>query len=206
MTTEPIFKLIFGNDWNKLSLALQKRYANCEKSNDEVIVKGILQIHVSTWIKLLSPFLRLCGALVPYAGKDISVTVCFNSNEQNDHIGFNRTFYYSNEAPYQFRSKLVPWGKDRVVEFMRFGLGWRMRYWYDGEKVRLDHDGYIWHYKKITIPLPLSWILGKGYATESPMSDNRFSMYFEIIHPLFGDVFGYQGEFEIDQSPFGIRT
>jgi Domain of unknown function (DUF4166) len=201
MNKEPIFKSIFGAQWAQLPLALQKRYANRPHSNDEVVVDGVLDVYVSKWIKLLSPLLRFCGALVPYAGNDIPVTVCFNSETDSDTLGFNRTFHFPGKPPYRFKSKLAPFGGDKVVEFMRFGLGWRMRYHFDGKKARLDHAGYIWHLGNISIPLPFGLILGKAHAAEEAISDDEFVMCFDIVHPLFGKVFGYHGKFKVTQVP-----
>lgn len=180
---------------------LRKRYANRPYSNDEVIVEGLLDVHVSKWMQFLSPLLRFCGALVPYEGRNIPVTVCFNSDIDSKDVGFNRTLNFHNRKPFEFRSKLEPMGGDKVIEFMRYGLGWGMRYYYDGKKVRLDHDSYIWRISKLSIPLPFQLILGRGYAYEEVISDDEFAMYFEIIHPIFGKIFGYDGKFKIVKVP-----
>lgn len=197
LSPSPIFKATFGPHWKHLSPILQQRYANRSYSQDQVIVKGMLDVHMSRWIKCLSPLLRVCGALLPYDGKDIPVTVSFHSDPNGQALGFNRTFYFPHKKPYQFRSKMVPIQGDEVIEWMKFGLGWLMRLHYDGEKIRLDHKGYIWRIFKKNIPLPLRYILGDAYATETAVSDHEFKMYFEIIHPLFGKVFGYHGTFKI---------
>ena len=201
MRNNPIFKKVFGTEWDKLPPAFKKRYANRPFCDDELVVNGTLDVHMSRWIKILSPFLRLCGALLPYEGKDIPVTVRFNSDKHLDKIGFNRTFNFADKGAYQFQSRLDPIGGDRVVEFMRFGLGWLMRHHFDGEKVRMDHRGYIWRIGKLSIPLPMHLILGRAYATEQATSDNSFNLYFEIMHPLFGKVFGYDGQITITKVP-----
>ena len=200
MSKAPIFKSFFGSNWDKMPPVLQKRYANTANSKDEVIVDGILDVHLSKWAKLLSPFLRFCGALVPYADKNIPVTVRFNSDALTNHVGFNRTFNFKNRNAYRFSSKLVPTTQETVIEFMRFGLGWCMHLHYDGKKVRMDHRGYIWKIGKMKIPLPFEFILGRGYATEEAISDNEFFMYFEILHPFFGKVFGYDGKFALTKE------
>lgn len=199
---KPTFEPIFGDSWKDLTLVLKKRYSNRSYSKDEVVVDGILDVHVSKWMKFLSPMLRFCGALVPYEGKDIPVTVRFNSHTNSDVIGFNRHFKFTTRKPYFFRSKLKPVGKDGVIEFMKFGLGWKMRYAFEDGKAKLLHNGYIWRIFGIDIPLPFYWILGKGYAYEQavPGKPNEFDMYFDITHPWFGNVFGYKGRFSVSKS------
>lgn len=201
LTHNSFFKTIFAKQWDVMPNVLQRRYANATYSNDEVVVEGILDVHLSTWAKLLSPFLRICGALVPYADRNIPVTVRFNSELHSNAVWFNRTFNFANKSPYRFSSKWMPVKDETVIEFMRFGLGWKMRLHYDGKKVRMDHAGYIWQFGKYAIPLPFEFILGKGYATEEAISDDEFVMYFEILHPVFGKVFGYDGKFKLAQAP-----
>lgn len=201
MQMDPTFKAIFGAQWGEMPQTLQNRYANRPHTNDKVIVDGVLNVYVSRWIKFLSPLLRLCGALVPYAGTGIPVTVCFESEPKSNAVWFKRTFNFQNRMPYRFISKLVPVGEDQVIEFMRFGLGCQMRYCYEDGKSKLIHSKYIWKIGKITLPLPLQFVLGRGYADEKPTGHNSFDMYFEIIHPLFGKVFGYDGKFKITGLP-----
>ena len=81
---------------------------------------------------------------------------------------------------------------------MRFGLGWKMKCYFQNNKVHLEHVGFICQIGKYQIPLPLHFILGTPYAYKTAIDDTNFAMYFEIIHPLFGNVFGYQGIFTLE--------
>lgn len=198
MSSQPIFKNIFGKSFQHLPLVLQKRYSNRSHCNEKITVHGVLNIHTSLWMKLLSPALRLCGALVPYAAKNIHVTVKFESQPTSNTLCFNRTFNYNNKPPYTFASDWIPQQDGNLVEFMRFGLGWKMKCHFQNNKVHLDHVGFIWQIGKYQIPLPLHFILGTPYAYETAIDDTHFAMYFEIVHPLFGNVFGYQGTFTLE--------
>ena len=44
---KPTFEPIFGDSWKELPLVLKKRYSNRSYSKDEVVVDGILEVHVS---------------------------------------------------------------------------------------------------------------------------------------------------------------
>ena len=80
---------------------------------------------------------------------------------------------------------------------MRFGFGWKMRYAWDGEKVVLSHKGYALQLFGHLIPLPLTILLGAGYAEEHPIDDNTFDMQTHITHPWWGKVYEYKGRFKI---------
>ncbi len=175
----------------------QDRYANRPNCHDVCTVEGVLTIHTSWWMTILSPFLRLSGALVPYAAKDIKVIVDIKSNPENDKLEFKRTFYYQTRKPYTFVSTWVPQGGSKVIEFMRWGLGWEMKCHFQDNRVHLDHEAFVWKMGRLSIPFPIHLMLGTPYAYEEAVDDQNFSMYFEIIHPWFGNVFGYKGDFSI---------
>jgi hypothetical protein len=96
-----------------------------------------------------------------------------------------------------FFSRMVPAGKNRVIEWMRIGVGWHARYRYHGEKVFLEHVGYKVRLFGIAVSLPISWLIGKGSAEEWPLSDTSFGMSMELRHPLLGKIYGYRGVFDM---------
>jgi hypothetical protein len=111
-----------------------------------------------------------------------------------------RHFSFPNEKPYMFRSKFVPVQGNDVIEIMKFGIGWRCYYSFDGAKVLLTHKGFYWRVAGLLIPLPLALLLGKGYAEEVAIDDDNFKMLMVITHPLFGKTFEYRGRFKICQE------
>ncbi len=196
ITSEPIFKPVFGDDWEKLPPVFRKHYANRPYSNDVVTVQGKMDISYSRFARLMMPFFKMLGTLVPYQGNNIDVTVKFKSDTDSAKFQYDREFRFSGKEPYYFRSYMVQIKDDIVVEFMRFGIGWRTRFTSEGNKVILNHAGYVWKLFGFIIPLPISLIIGKGYAEEEALSENEFKMKMEINHPLFGKVFEYSGEFK----------
>jgi len=196
---EPIFKPVFGQNWEKLPPALQKHYANRPFTNDIVTVEGKLDITFSKPIQFLSPLLKLTGVLVPYQGKDIPVTVHFQSEENSNAFRFNRIFHFPNKPPHHFRSRMIPIKNGEVIEFMRGGVGWRMRYAYEEGKVKLLHKGYALRVFGMIIHLPFEIFLGRGYAEEEATGDNSFRMYMEMRHKLFGRLYSYSGEFALKE-------
>lgn len=86
---------------------------------------------------------------------------------------------------------------DEVIEIMRFGLGWKMRYLWDGEKVVLQHRGYALHLLGHLVLLPLTLLMGKGYAEEIAIDDTTFNMVTHITHPWWGKIYEYKGQFKI---------
>ncbi len=194
---DPIFKSVFGKSWESLPSLMQKRYAISPFSDEKIVMNGKMDIVFGWFITLLCPILKLTGALVPYQGKDIPTTVHFLSNPENDDFILQREFHLANRAPFIFRSKMLAAGGNEVIEFMRFGVGWRCAFSYDGELITLKHRGYVWRVAGMNIPIPLALFLGRGYAEEQILSDNSFRMKMTITHPLFGKIYEYRGTFEV---------
>ena len=156
-----IFEKVFGGAWQRLPPVLRQHYANRAYSADRVTVKGVMQVELSPLAKILSPFMRITGALVPHDGRDVPVTVHFDSDRADNAFRFNRIFQFPGKKPYHFRSRMVPIGGNQVIEYMR-GLGWHAAYTFDGSKVRLTHIGYRLKLWGKSIPLPFEILMGKG--------------------------------------------
>ncbi|PIR38116.1 MAG: hypothetical protein COV35_07705 [Alphaproteobacteria bacterium CG11_big_fil_rev_8_21_14_0_20_39_49] len=197
---QPTFRPIFGDSWSSLPPVMSKHYANRPYSNDIVTVKGKMDVKFNWFIKLMSPFLRLSGALVPYEGNDIPTIVRFKSEPHSNVFCFDREFRFVNKKPFHFNSRMIPQNGNEVIEFMRFGIGWKCKYSYDGKKVVLAHKGYVWKIFNINIPVPIGLLLGSGYAEEEALSDNSFKMKMVITHMLFGKMYEYKGTFKVVEN------
>jgi len=196
-TQDPIFKSIFAEQWATLPVVMHKHYANRPFSDDVGKVEGKMDVEFGWLVKLLSPMLRLVGALVPYQGKDIPVTVAFRSEPDSNRFCLDRTFNFPQKKPYVFFSRMVPIERDIVVELMKYGIGWKHRFYYKDDKVILEHIGYAWNVLDKMLPIPLGLLLGHGYAEEQALDENSFQMKMNITHPLFGKMYEYRGVFKV---------
>jgi len=193
----PIFQPIFGESWSILPPVMHLHYANHPFSDDVAVAEGTMDVTFNWLARLLSPLLHLTGALVPYQGRNIPVTVHFRSFPDSSALMFDREFRFPNRKPFYFRSRITPIGGAEVIEYMRFGIGWKADYIYSSGKVKLLHRGYVWRIAGRAIPLPISWILGKGYAEEEALSNTSFRMHMHITHPIWGKLYDYRGIFEM---------
>jgi len=83
------------------------------------------------------------------------------------------------------------------MERMNYGICWHSHYGWDGEKVTLRHKGYSWRVGGFNIPLPMTWLMGRGDATEWPIDEESFEMSATITHSLLGKVYEYKGRFRV---------
>jgi len=192
----PIFKPVFGADWDKLPAVIKKHYANRPYSNDVTRAKGKMTITFSPIMKMMAPMLSFFKIFAPAPGKDISVEVDYLSSPQDARFVFDRRFYYPQLAkPFEFKTTLWHIKDNVIVDTLRFGVGLKFIYQFDGTKIKFIHNGYVLVLGKLRIPLPLTWLLGRGYGEETPVSDESFHFFLESVHPIFGRIIRYEGVF-----------
>lgn len=197
LKNEPTFKSIFGQSWDELPPVIKKHYANHSYTTEITSVEGTLDVFCKPPLLWLSPLMKLLGQIPAFNEKNVPVTVHFESEINSKAFHLNRIFNFSNGKPYRFRSRMFQIRGNEVIEIMQFGLGWKTKYFWDGEKVVLAHIGYAVRLFGNLIPLPLTILLGEGNAEEHPVDDNTFDMEVTISHPWWGKLYGYKGRFQV---------
>ncbi|MCJ9429939.1 DUF4166 domain-containing protein [Kordiimonas marina] len=197
----PTFKAIFGANWDKLPPTMLKHYRNRPYSEDSSRVSGTMAVETAPILRLFAPISRLFGGIPLVNAHDVPVTVDFRSEPTSRAFHFDRLFHLGSGKPYRFHSRMVPRGGDRVVEVMKFRLGWRVRFRFEDGRVKLKHDGYALCLFGFFIPLPLGWLIGHVNAKEWATGDDQFDMYVDIQHPLFGKIYEYRGSFSTAAIP-----
>ncbi|MCU7835284.1 MAG: DUF4166 domain-containing protein [gamma proteobacterium symbiont of Taylorina sp.] len=188
-----MFKNILSNQWTSLSPILQKHYGI--NDGEEIKMQGELAVKHGRFIKLLMPFIRLTGALVPVEGEKFIVTV------ENKRIGnsfyWHRAFKKDNKS-YEFNSKMQQFDND-IVEFVGLGIGIRMGLQVSDGGLVYEDKGYVLKVGNKLLPIPLHFLIGKSVIEEfvSNNDSNDFNMRFVVNHPWFGFAFSYSGYFTV---------
>lgn len=201
-TSPPVFKTIFGADWDRLPRVFKRHYACRAGLPDSAACEGVMQVRASWLGRVLAPLFYLSGTLVPYTGDHVRATVRFQSLRRRgaDGFAFDRVFYFAGRKPYHFRSVMIPSGGREMTEYTRLGLGWRAAFVWTGEKIEMQHRGYTLTLFGKDFPFPGTFLIGSPHATETALDDDRFSMTMDITHPLWGRVLGYSGIFTMTED------
>jgi hypothetical protein len=184
-----------GSDWPSLGEVIRRHYDLPPRTETRLEVEGTMEVTVSPIGRLFVTAGRLFDALVPFRGENIPVTVRNWSQTDSKAMFWHRTFRYPERPPIVFRSRMVYAGGEEIVEYVKFGLGIRMRLCAEGETLRYDSRGYQWDLGPLTLRIPDWLLLGKAVIREVPESDETFRVEFTIDHPLWGRTFGYAGNF-----------
>ncbi len=184
-----------GEEWPLLGSAIRRHYDLPPHTEARLAVDGIMSVQVSPLGRLFVTLGRLFDALVPYGGEGIPVTVRNWSQRDSRAMFWHRTFNYPGRRPVVFRSRMEYAGGADIVEYVKYGLGIRMRLSAEGENLRYDSRGYQWDLGPLTLRIPDWLLLGKATIREIPESAERFRVEFTIDHPFWGRTFGYAGRF-----------
>jgi len=197
--TAPIFAAVFAGQWEALPPALKAHYANRPFTRDRVTVEGTLDVEMHPLLRRLSWLIKATGMLTPYEGKAVPVTVHFHSEPDSDAFVFKRIFRFAGHESVVFRSRMVSKRPHSVTEYMATGIGWRALYDFHDGRVRLRHDGYALKLFGLDIPLPVTWLAGRGDAWEEATGEDSFRMYMDLRHPLLGKLYSYGGTFRVTE-------
>lgn len=194
MTNLPIFQQALGEEFDRLHPALAMHYGSAgdlERTSSGTMA----EIKLSRIANIISPLMRLLNALVPYEGINVPTTLV--NSQPASCMRWIRTFSFPNKAPYVFATEMVYAGDHKVIEYVRYGLGVELKVREHQGKLLFISTRYVWRLGSLMIPIPS--FLGPGNATilEEGIGDNKYVVDFEITHPLFGFMFGYNGTFEI---------
>lgn len=184
-----------GSQWSDLGAAVRRHYDLSPHTETRLEVEGTMEVAFSPVGKLLISVGRLFGALVPYRGRGIPVSVRNWSRADSDAMFWHRTFRYPGRKPVIFLSRMEYAGEKQIVEYVKYGLGIRMRLSSEGKSLRFDSLGYQWGLGPLTLRIPDWALLGRAVIRETPISEGSFRVDFEIDHPLWGRTFEYSGEF-----------
>ena len=197
MNSSPIFMSVFGRNWHDLPPIMQKHYANRPYTSDETTVHGTLDVLCRPPLIWFAPIMKGMGQIPARNESGVPVTVLFKSDTKTPAVHFIRMFHFAQGESFRFHSRMVHIKDNEVIELMRFGLCWKMLYRWDGTKVILEHNGYAVRLFGRFIPIPLTLLMGKGYAEEIAVDDYTFDMMTHITHPWWGKVYEYKGRFTV---------
>ena len=192
---KPIFKPVFGDTWVLLPKVFLRHYQISCDSNERVVAKGLMDIKTHGLLKLFKPIYRLLKMAPIISCKQVPCEVIYSSKAKTNYILLTRSFHFPNKKSYSFQSKMLPLYENVVLDIMHFGFCWKLKYYYEQNKIKLEHLGYGLKLCKYIIPLPITFILGKIEAYEYVIDEQKFGMYAHIKHPWFGILYSYQGEF-----------
>lgn len=200
-----IIKRALGAAWNDLHPVIRRQHSIAPGTEAEVVMTGTLRevFHSGVANLFVVPGRLLFGALVQYRGTDVPTTVRNWTTLSDPDVFWHRRFEFPGKKPVVFASRMAYLGGDEVIEYVRFGLGMRMRLSVDNGCLIYNSTGYQWDIGRISLRFPTWLILGRGWICQSGISETQFEMNFQMRHPLFGKTFSYSGRFELRDS---VRT
>lgn len=198
---QPVIQKALGNNWDDLAETVKQHYDITPGEASNMTIKGVMdEVYHSPIAKLFLLPGRIFGALVPYKGKNIPTEVKnWTTSDNNAAMFWHRTLEFPNKAPVIFKSRMEYVKDDEIIEYVRYGMGIRMRVSVKNNALIFKSIGYVWKLAGIKIPIPTWAILGDAEIIERAISDDEFFIDFNMTHPLFGRTFSYSGLYSIEK-------
>jgi len=204
----PLNKVFLGYTEQEIPLAFREQFLATPEREYDVVLEGRMhQIwHRPVWLRPLFWLLGLLGILVPRTGRDIPAKLVvvpgYLPNGQPYHQ-WNRTFTF--EAPVKFNTTVVFDEKFNNLAD-QVGVGRFLHMVWEGKFIpprsftletitnAIRVGGRIWYLPKGV------WLFLLGrvkFIQQAHADDERFvDVDLRILHPVFGEVFGYTGTFQ----------
>jgi hypothetical protein len=199
----PVFQTVLGNaDWQRLGRVVREHYSLRPFTNDRMTVRGHMdEVWHARIATLFMPMGRLFGALVPHQGRDVPIDVHYSCRSTDACLYWDRRFRFPGRPVFHFRShmEVADTTRHEVVEYVRFGLGLRLRVTAEDGALVFRDAGYVWRIGRLQLPMPLHLVLGRAYVEERPVpgDEGAFTMKMTIRHPWWGELFRYSGRFRL---------
>ncbi len=192
---QPVIKKALGESWENLTNVVKRHYDITPGKPSNMLIKGVMdEVYHSAIAKLFILPGRIFGALVPYKGNNIPTEVRnWTTSDNHKAMFWHRTLVFPGKPPVIFESRMEHIKDDEIIEYVRYGMGIRMRISVKDNALIFNSIGYVWQFGKVKIPIPAWAILGNAEITEKAISDDQFFIDFQIVHPLFGRTFAYSG-------------
>lgn len=199
----PVVQAALGEDWQRLPETLRRNFDLHPGDEDLVCLEGrMYEIRHSWFAKLLIYPAQLCGALVPYQGRDVPIRIEIHTSADNgSFMHWRRIHHFPGKAPVVFASCMEYFRGNEIIERVGWGLGMRMRVSLDGDVLRFTSVCYQWDILGVKLRIPNWLLLGRGQLRERQVTPEKFEMFFEINHPLWGRTFTYNGVFTFVDPP-----
>lgn len=182
-----------GSNWSKLAPAIRMHYS----SDKKMTLKGTMD---EVWHSKIAGFFiffsRFLGALVPFTGSNVPTITHNWLSEDNLKYFFRREFHFEKKRPLTFSSHMEYYKKDEIIEYVKFGVGIRMKLTVEDGTLVYTIIDYIQDLKYFKIHIPSVLLLGGGHIIEKQINANTIRVEFELTHPIFGKTFTYSGNFK----------
>lgn len=209
----PLAKVFSGYDEDSLPLAFREQFLATPERDYDVVLEGVMRRiwHRPAWLKPLFVFLGWLGILVPRTGVDIPARLEVTPGYLPDgspYQEWNRTFAF--QPPIHFNTRVVYDQRqdnlaDQVGPGRRLHMVWKGRY-LPPRTFTLETVTNAIRLGGKTLYLP-RWIwlplLGRVQFVQiaREQAEDTVDVDLRILHPLFGEVFGYQGTFRTVRHP-----
>lgn len=190
----PLAQTALGDAWLRLAAPMRRHYGLPCGVDAELTLQGRMRVDYPLKVLPLILAARLCGALVHRRGDNLAVTVRNRTCDGSPALFWRRTFQFPGRNVI-FQSRMEHLAENEIVEYVRFGLGIRLRLSEQDGALVFRSNGYVWNLGPWRLHLPDWLLLGRAEIVERADGEDALLLEFRVEHPWWGKTYDYGGRF-----------
>ena len=190
--------LMVDEEWNKLPLAVRRRFSRHIEDGQSVVYKGVItKMEMNFAGKLLAQACRLIGAPLPFEDQENGTPAIVTVTEDKAGNGqfWTRTYGRKNGFPQVIHSSKRFEGKTGLEEYIGFAIAMDLKTIAEGNAMVFASDGYHFNLFGRKIPLPKFLEPGQVRVSHIDQGEGYFAFVLEVTHPIFGNMIHQRGIF-----------
>ena len=196
MSEQSVMEQALGQQWQELPIVIQNMYHLPTHTDQEISMSGTMSVNFPTFMYPLILAGRFFGAMISKRGTNITGSVLKKSKSDSNALYWSRLLSYSDGKTIIFNSRMEYFKAGELIEYVRFGLGLKLKVSVVNNQLIYHSNGYTWRPFCNWLKLPDWLFYGHALITEQVV-DNKMKLNFTITHPLYGKSYEYYGIFNL---------
>ncbi|MGJ0485371.1 MAG: DUF4166 domain-containing protein [Methylomicrobium sp.] len=195
-----LMQRVLGEDWYELPAAIRSHYDITEPGKSTTVT-GSMAIDYPGWLGPALKLLRLGNALVDMKGGPMAVQVKKWQDKDNSALCWHRDIQAEDGRRRLFPSRMVRHQDHELIEYVGMGFGIRLKVGIEDGRLVYRSSGHLLKLGPIVLPIADCLLLGHALISEEALTEDSFLLHFEIVHPLWGKTYSYDGVFKATAAP-----
>jgi len=198
-TVDNRFRDLMGDrEWEKLPLAVQRRFSRHIEDGQSVVYKGVItKMEANFAGKLLAQFCRIIGAPLPFEAQENGTPAIVTVTEDKAGNGqfWTRTYGRKTGFPQVIHSSKRFEGKTGLEEYIGYAITMDLKAIAERDAIVFASDGYHFNLFGLKLDLPKFLEPGQVKVSHVDQGEGYFAFVLEVTHRSFGKMIHQRGIF-----------
>lgn len=195
-TEGQLFRAKLGAEWSRLAAHIQARFDHDPAPGETIRYEGVMtEVRCSPLGKLLAWLAWPTGALMPYEGTNVPVSIEVWTEQGHPDVFKRRVYHLPGRKPFVFRSRMRMEPDGEIIEYVGGGFGMCLQIYAQDGDLHFRDEGYFFQLGWLRIKLPMFLCPGRTSLCHADCGAEEFDVRIEIKHAWYGAMYVQHGHF-----------